>query len=217
MKTFRSFYQKFLTACFALILFSLLSGGYALQAAGYNTKITLRNDTYQPEQFLKTLQEKSGQKFVYNVKLLEVMKPVKVGANNVMTLKGWLDFGVDRSKIVATFVGDYVLLSSRHNDSVVQGLAGTSQKGIVRDSNGESVVGAFVQVVGTQSFALTDTTGAFEITLPNGARLLEFSCIGMKTQVAEIVSGRNYRIILDSEKTSFAETEVTAPVTSIFF
>ena len=61
MKTFRSFYQKFLTACFALILFSLLSGGYALQAAGYDTKITLRNGTYQPEQFLNMLKELKGE------------------------------------------------------------------------------------------------------------------------------------------------------------
>ena len=225
-KTFKSFCSRFLASCFTILLLSFSFGENISSAASYDAKITLRNDTYQPEQFLKTLQEKSGQTFVYNVKLLEVMKPVKVGANNVMTLKGWLDFGVDRSKIVATFVGDYVLLSSRHNDSVVQGLAGTSQKGIVRDSNGESVVGAFVQVVGTQSFALTDNTGAFEITLPNGARLLEFSCIGMKTQVAEIVSGRNYRIILDSEKTSLDEAvvigygtqkkiEVTGAVTSV--
>ena len=127
MKTFRSFYQKFLTACFALILFSLLSGGYALQAAGYDTKITLRNGTYQPEQFLNMLQEKSGQKFVYNTRLLEAIKPVKVGASNVMTLKGWLDYGIDRSRMVVTFVGDYVLICSRHSDSAVQALGGTTQ------------------------------------------------------------------------------------------
>ena len=120
-------------------------------AASYDTKITLRNGTYQPEAFLKVLQEKSGSKFIYNERLLEAMKPVKVGATNVMTLKGWLDFAVDRSKMVVTFVGDYILISSRHSDSAVQALGGTSQKGVVRDSDGESVVGAFVQVVGTQT------------------------------------------------------------------
>lgn len=226
MEISKSFLSKFLLSCLTLFMLSFLIGENISSAASYDAKITLRNGTYQPEQFLKTLQEKSGQKFVYNVKLLEVMKPVKVGANNVMTVKGWLDYGVDRSRIVVTFVGDYVLLSSRHNDSLVQGLAGTSQKGVVRDSNGESVVGAFVQVVGTQSFALTDNSGAFEINLPNGARLLEFSCMGMKTQVSEIVSGRNYRITLESEDTSLDEVvvigygtqkkiEVTGAVTTV--
>ena len=226
MKIFKPFFIKLLTACFILVLFSSMLEGNVANAAGYDTKITLRNGTYQPEQFLKLLQEKSGQKFVYNAKLLEAIKPVKVGASNVMTLKGWLDLAVDRSRIVVTFVGDYVLLSSRHNDSLVQSLAGTSQKGIVSDSNGEPVVGAFVQVVGTQSFALTDNAGAFEITLPNGARLLEFSCMGMVTQVSEVVPGRNYRITLESEDLSLNEAvvigygtqkkiEVTGAVTSV--
>ena len=70
-----------------LIVLLILSSAVAY-AASYDTKITLRNGTYQPEQFLNMLQEKSGQKFVYNTRLLEAMKPVKVGASNVMTLKG---------------------------------------------------------------------------------------------------------------------------------
>ena len=99
--------------------------------------------------------------------------------------------------MVVTFVGDYVLICTRHSDSAVQALGGTSQKGIVRDADGEPVVGAFVQVVGTQSFALTDNSGTFEINLPNGARRLEFSCMGMKSQVQEIVPGRNYMVTLE--------------------
>ena len=90
MKTFKSFYRKYLTACFALIVFSFLFGNNISRAAAYDTKITLRNGTYQPEQFLNMLQEKSGQKFVYNTRLLEAIKPVKVGASNVMTLRGGL-------------------------------------------------------------------------------------------------------------------------------
>ena len=226
MKISKSSLSKFLLSFLTFFLVSVLIGENTSIAAGYDTVITLRNGTYQPEQFLKTLQDKSGQKVVYNARLLETMNPVKVGDNNAKTLKGWLDFGVDRSKIVVTFVGDYVLLSSRHNDSAVQGLAGTSQKGIVYDSSGEAVVGAFVQVVGTQSFALTDNSGAFEITLPIGARLLEFSCMGMKTQVSEIVPGRNYRVTLETEDTSLDEAvvigygtqkkiEVTGAVTSV--
>lgn len=209
----------------ALIALLILSSAVA-SAASYDTKITLRNATYQPEEFLKNLQEKSGTKIIYNSRLLEAMKPVKVGATNVMTLKGWLDFGVDRSRMVVTFVGDYVLISSRHSDSAVQALGGTSQKGVVRDPDGESVVGAFVQVVGTQTFALTDNSGAFTINLPKGARLLEVSCMGMKTQVQEIVVGRNYRFTLEPEETSLDEVvvigygtqkkiEVTGAVTTV--
>ena len=226
MKLFESFLRKKLVMLSVLISLVSVWSAEQASAAVYDTKITLRKETYSPESFLKTLQEKSGAKFIYHPKLLEAMKPVKVGASNEMSLKNWMDFGVDRSRIVVTFVGEYVLLSSRHNDSVVQGLAGTAQKGVVRDANGESVVGAFVQVVGTQTFALTDNAGEFEITLPNGARLLEFSCMGMKTQAVQIVPGRNYRITLESEDTSLDEAvvigygtqkkiEVTGAVTSV--
>ena len=222
MKTFCLFIRRLSVALIALLILN----SAVVYAASYDTKITLRNATYQPEEFLKNLQEKSGTKIIYNSRLLEAMKPVKVGATNVMTLKGWLDFGVDRSRMVVTFVGDYVLISSRHSDSAVQALGGTSQKGVVRDPDGESVVGAFVQVVGTQTFALTDNSGAFTINLPKGARLLEVSCMGMKTQVQEIVVGRNYRFTLEPEETSLDEVvvigygtqkkiEVTGAVTTV--
>ena len=158
-----------------LLLLSFLLGGHIISAAGYDTKITLRSGIYEPVQFLKILQDKSGLNIVYDVKLIESMNSVRVSSNNVKTLKDWLDSYIDTSRIVATYVGDYVLLSSTHNNKVVQGLAGTVQKGVVKDSQGDNVVGAFVQVVGTQAFALTDNDGSFEITLPEGARLLEFS------------------------------------------
>lgn len=210
-------------AALLLSLCCFLLPAYALP---YGAKITLRKGTYLPAQFLKSLEEKSGHPFICNPKLMDAMTSVKVSSANDMTLRQWLDYGVDRSRITVTFVGDYVLFSSRHNDAVVQALGGTTQKGTVRDSQGEAVVGAFVQVVGSQTFALTDNAGAFEITLPSGARLLEFSCMGMKPQVVEIVAGRNYKITMDYEKSSLDEVivigygtqkkiEVTGAVTSL--
>ena len=127
MKTFCLSMRKMIISVTILITSVSVLAPDGLWAASYDTKITLRNGTYQPEQFLNMLQEKSGQKFVYNTRLLEAIKPVKVGASNVMTLKGWLDFGIDRSRMVVTFVGDYVLISSRHSDSAVQALGGTSR------------------------------------------------------------------------------------------
>ena len=61
--------------------------------------------------------------------------------------------------------------------------------GVVRDSDGESLVGVTVQVQGTSVGTVTDADGRYELTnIPSNA-ILEVSYVGMRTEVIP-VSGR---------------------------
>lgn len=66
--------------------------------------------------------------------------------------------------------------------------------GIVVDEAGEPIVGASVQVTGTTLGTISDYDGQFELTVPESAKTLTVSYIGMQTQ--EVVVKNNLRITL---------------------
>lgn len=66
--------------------------------------------------------------------------------------------------------------------------------GIVVDEKGEPIVGASVQVTGTTLGTISDYDGLFELTVPESAKTLTVSYIGMQTQ--EVAVKTNLRITL---------------------
>lgn len=63
--------------------------------------------------------------------------------------------------------------------------------GTVVSETGEPLAGAYVMVEGTDVGAVSDENGAFRVVnVPAGAEKIVVSMLGMKTAVAEIVSGR---------------------------
>lgn len=66
--------------------------------------------------------------------------------------------------------------------------------GIVVDEKGEPIVGASVQVTGTTLGTISDYDGLFELVVPESAKTLTVSYIGMQTQ--EVAVKNNLRITL---------------------
>lgn len=57
-----------------------------------------------------------------------------------------------------------------------------SVKGKVLDENGEGIPGASVKVKGTTTGTITDIDGNYELTLPDGASVLEIRGVGLESQ-----------------------------------
>ncbi len=66
--------------------------------------------------------------------------------------------------------------------------------GIVVDEKGEPIVGATIQVPGTTLGTISDYDGNFELTVPESAKTLTVSYIGMQTQ--EVPVKKNVRVVL---------------------
>ncbi len=79
--------------------------------------------------------------------------------------------------------------------------------GVVVDEKGEPVVGATIQVPGTSLGTISDYDGNFELTVPESAKTLTVSYIGMQTQ--EVPVKKNIRVVLHESSEVVQEIVVT--------
>ena len=79
--------------------------------------------------------------------------------------------------------------------------------GVVIDEKGEPVIGASVQVKGTTTGTISDYDGEFALTVPDDAKTLTVSFVGMQTQEVEIT--KRMRITLYEASEMIQEVVVT--------
>ena len=80
-------------------------------------------------------------------------------------------------------------------------------QGRVLDELGEGLIGAGVVIQGTTNGTITDMDGNFSLSVPSGA-ILEFSCVGYKTQALAAVA--QMVVTLDPDSDSLDESVVIA-------
>lgn len=91
------------------------------------------------------------------------------------------------------------------------GLATTQVKvtGVVSSDDGESIVGASVLVRGTKIGSITDVNGHFSLGhVPESAKTLVVSFIGMDTKTIQLVRNKEMKIVLHSSSTQLNELVV---------
>ena len=81
-------------------------------------------------------------------------------------------------------------------------------KGVVKDSNGEPVIGATIQEKGTKNMGVTDFDGNFSIKMASTSHELTFSYIGMKTQSVKPGSQTELTVVLEDDNSSLDEIVV---------
>lgn len=79
---------------------------------------------------------------------------------------------------------------------------------VVSQGDNEPVIGATIQVVGTQLGTVTDYEGKFSISCPEGKNTLKISFVGMEP--VEVKAGKNLHIVLHDEGTNLDEVIVVA-------
>ncbi len=79
--------------------------------------------------------------------------------------------------------------------------------GTVVDENGNPIIGATIQVSGTSLGTISDYDGNFELTVPESAKTLSVSYIGMQTQ--EVPVKKNVRVVLHESSEVVQEIVVT--------
>ena len=80
-------------------------------------------------------------------------------------------------------------------------------RGVVQDTAGEPVIGAFVVQQGTTNGTMSGAKGEFALTAPQGAAI-EFSCIGYATQVITNNGSQNLVVVLMDDTQMLEETVV---------
>src|SRR5882762_8641568 len=85
-----------------------------------------------------------------------------------------------------------------------------SISGAVADSKGNALPGVNVIVKGTSSGTVTDASGRYVISVPDGSKTLVFSFIGYASKEVEIGNQTSVDVALDEDVKQLAEVVVTA-------
>ena len=80
--------------------------------------------------------------------------------------------------------------------------------GTVKDQTGETIISASVVVKGTTIGTVTDFDGNYSLDVPDDAKVLVFSYIGMKTQELNI-TGSTMNVVLSENSEVLEEVVVT--------
>ena len=82
--------------------------------------------------------------------------------------------------------------------------------GTVVDENGESIIGATVQVEGTTNGVITDIDGKYSVRVENDKSTLRFSFVGLVPVVEQVKGRRIINVVLKSDTEVLDEVVVTA-------
>ena len=106
-----------------------------------------------------------------------------------------------------------VLLMGSADMAYAQDTEGSKVSGVVVDATGYPLVGVAVLIKGTTVGSSTDLDGKFAFELPSsvgGGTLLEFSCLGYKTQDVPLGTKRVFNVTMEDDAILMEGTVVTA-------
>lgn len=198
-----------LIKCLRLFVVVLsMAAPLALQAQTQK-KVTLSMESASVETILGEIERQTDYLFVCESIDLSRKMTIELKDKSVEDALSQIFAGTD---VAWKFTGSNVYLSPKASEkqSISDNVSGT-----VYDSFGEPLIGAAVLIKGTTIGAGTDLDGRFEFQLPEnltgvGNVILEFSCLGYKTQEVKLGNRRSFEITLADDAIVMEGTVVTA-------
>ena len=187
-----------------LFLICSLSMTYAAESYAQKTMISLevRNETVGT--VLEKLKKESGFDFFFNNKHVDLKRIVSVSANNNNIFK-ILDQIFAGTNVKYSVLEKKIILSTE----IVQGIQQEQNKvtGIVKDANGEPIIGANVIVKGQSTGTITDIDGRFVLDTPKDA-VLQITYIGYVSQEVKVSGKREINVVLKEDTETLDEVVV---------
>ncbi len=144
--------------------------------------------------------------FIINLKILLMEKQRMLSARQAHCYCRKLPVALLFSLALTVPISGYAVET---NTTVAVQQNSTKVIGVVKDANGEPVIGASVVVVGTGKGTITDFDGNFSLDAPVGAKI-KISFLGYKTQVITVKKGAKINIVLEDDSQMLGEVQVVA-------
>lgn len=191
-----------------VLLFGIIlhAGASSLYSQTEIKALSLRNISI--EEVLNTIEENSQFYFLYNSKLINVDRKVSVQTKG-QSIESILESIFKQTDIVYKIEGYQIILSKKDIDRPIP-QPERKIGGVVKDKNGEVIIGASVFIKGTTVGAMTDIDGHFSLMVPNNVKSIHVSFVGMKSQEVILNNKSTYEILLQDEAISMNEVVVTA-------
>ncbi len=200
--------NRFKTLCTLPLFLLPVTNIYASDVYSQTVQFTFSVSNSTIKEVLNKIESESEFVFVYYEDTFDPSQKVTVDANG-KEINEVLD-ELFAGKGVRYEINDRQVMLRRESASkLADNKRNKTIRGIVRDQNGESVIGANVVLKGTTEGVITDITGEFQIKAAKGDVLI-FSYIGYKSQEITIGKDNIINVTLKEDTETLEEVVVTA-------
>ncbi|NML23280.1 SusC/RagA family TonB-linked outer membrane protein [Pseudoflavitalea sp. G-6-1-2] len=184
--------------------------------ANQGEPVTLNEKNASLETVMKKIEQQTEYRFWFEKKVLETASKVDIKVSGV-SLKTALDICFEKQPLTYQVVEKTIVvkkktatqtLATEANELIVTTAAFREEvKGVVRNKDGEPLVGASVRVRGTSHGASTNEKGEFTLANVQPGNVLEISMTGYKTSTVKY-TGNNSNLIVALEQETRVMTDV---------
>ena len=188
-----------------LALFVFAGTAFATESYSQTMKVTVVADNVSTGKVISEIEKQTDYLFVYNVNEVNLKRNVKVNAQN-KSVAEVLNKVFEGTDIYYAMEGKNIMLMSKAKDGEAVQQA-NKVTGIVKDANGEPVIGANVMVKGQSIGTITDIDGRFVLDAPKDA-VLQITYIGYVSQDVKIGNKKEIVVTLTEDTETLDEVVV---------
>lgn len=188
-----------------LALFVFAGTAFATESYSQTMKVTVVADNVSTGKVISEIEKQTDYLFVYNVNEVNLKRNVKVNAQN-KSVAEVLNKVFEGTDIYYAMEGKNIMLMSKAKDGEAVQQA-NKVTGIVKDANGEPVIGANVMVKGQSIGTITDIDGRFVLDAPKEA-VLQITYIGYVSQEVKVSGKREINVVLKEDSEMLDEVVV---------
>lgn len=188
-----------------LALFVFAGTAFATESYSQTMKVTVVADNMSTGKVISEIEKQTDYLFVYNVNEVNLKRNVKVNAQN-KSVAEVLNKVFEGTDIYYAMEGKNIMLMSKAKDGKVAQQA-NKVTGIVKDTNGEPIIGANVTVKGQSIGTITDIDGRFVLDAPKDA-VLQITYIGYVSQEVKVSGNKELNVVSKEDTETLDEVVV---------
>lgn len=169
-----------------------------------NNKVNINKKSLPLKDLIHEIEQQTNYLFVYSEKEIDLNKVIQVEAKD-KPLHKVLEEVFKKSGISYNFNEGYISLQKSKGDA--SNSKKRKIKGVVKDSQGEAVIGANVVVKGTSNGCITDLNGQFTLEIADKA-ILAVSYIGYLPQEIATEQKSDFNVLLKEDAQALEEVVV---------
>lgn len=191
-----------------LLLFLNIGFVFAGNAYAQKADISIQINEGSITQILEAVEDQSEYTFVYDSKLISGREKMSLNINkeSVQNVLDKLFEGLDISYVI---VNNKIILNRRDLSDQQKIQERLKVVGLVKDTNGETLIGVNIQEVGTNNITVTDVDGGYSIyNVAGNSSVLKFTYIGYVPQEIKVAGNTVINVTMKEDSQGLEEVVV---------
>lgn len=175
--------MRHLTNAKSALFMILMMVSLTVAAQSENKNVSLNLNQVAVKEFFSELKKQTGLNFVYSSDLARTLPKVSVNAQNKQA-KAVLDEVMNKINCVYDIEGNVVTVTRR-----LSGDRNRTVSGVVRDTEGEPLIGATICIDDSKICTITDSEGFYSLKVPSQKCSIKVQYLGMDDAVVALRPG----------------------------